>query len=190
MFLLVSTLLDDSHQLLCSAKGLPDTLSARRVRKVYLRAALVLSWLAIEESVRSVAGGYKGRGLTLMMPTKLSQAVIFLLALNELSGSLADPEFPLSSDEYDAMDRNRIGSINEAQLDSYLKQATEEFDMGAFLRMRKLRNDLLHLNSEASEPTIETVDEGYRFARAIIEVLEGKPIVHRWLKGGGELPAL
>ncbi len=45
------TTLDDAHWFLNQAKGLPDIASAKSLRERYVRACVVLSWIALEESL-------------------------------------------------------------------------------------------------------------------------------------------
>ncbi len=45
------TTLDDAHWFLNQAKGIPEIASAKSRRERYVRACVVLSWIALEESL-------------------------------------------------------------------------------------------------------------------------------------------
>jgi len=85
--------LDDAHDFLTEAKGLPNIPSASVRSRRCLRACILLSWVGLEDGLDSAADRWGSRGRTIKaLPTKLKVRMLaFLLPLSE--PSLLDEEF-------------------------------------------------------------------------------------------------
>jgi hypothetical protein len=77
--------LDDAHDFLLEAKGLPAIPSASVRLGRCLRACILLSWVGLEDGLDSAADGWGARGRTLKaLPTRVKVRMLaFLLPLTE-----------------------------------------------------------------------------------------------------------
>jgi len=179
--IVISSHLDDAHQLLNSAKGLPDTISGRRQRDLFLRAAIVFNWLAVEESAKTTLRKYEAKGYPERRPQKLAELIIRCLAFRLVDLTrfdLSDASRPrlLADEESNSSVRNTLQRCD--LLEDNLAAARQRFDSTAFHRFRKLRNDLVHCNAGTMEPSISDVQALYEYCKRMIGEIEDKKVLH------------
>jgi hypothetical protein len=85
--------LDDAHDFLVEAKGLPAISSASGRLRLCLRACILLSWVGLEDALDHATEHWRTRGPTIKaLPTRLKVRMLaFLLPLSE--PLLVDAEF-------------------------------------------------------------------------------------------------
>jgi len=175
----VITTLDDAYTALHSAIGRPDTTSGRDRIQFFLRIAVILGWLSVEEAVKDEIRSWIRAGYTSEQPRTLTDKICLLCALRRhmlqsLEASADEHQVRLTREERDQI----IGAAltKKAEIGDLLSAEKSAFDFTTFKQQRIIRSDVVHDNTQRVL-TIDAAKSCLGYCSALIEIACDKPVI-------------
>ncbi len=153
------TTLDDAFRSLHLAIGLPDTLNGRNQAQFFLRIAVILGWLSVEEAAKDEIRTWKRRGFRGVEPRLLTDKLCLSAALRGYVAEIYREEIDQNGQvviqtDRDVMVRQALGI--DSQIQGQFDLQKKLFDTIEFKTQRNIRSDVVHDNAQK----ILTIAEG------------------------------